>query len=447
MSRNRVWLGLLLGFCLSSTSASIAIAASSTQDPGVARAIDLLDSWSGDGAVLEQARHELDAVLASDPESAPAYREYARYFIATGGDAAFQLAEKAIDRSIELAPGFAEAFVLRGHLYTEMGRLGEADTALAQAEKLGTDDAWLQLNWGQLRLEQGRYEEASSRCGRVVATKPAKRKIRLAADECMIDYYKATGQRARVDEVYQRQLAFAPEVAWVHGNYAAYLLCTKDDYAAAEAQSRAALDRMEYGAARLILAATLYRKWAAGLDRKAPDVAQRAFDEAWSMTQTPPVQVIDRACTTSPAELAVLRAAYASGRQVTQTPADAIRRAAEDAPRGVIGMWELQVVASGRDARNIYLNSEADYRDPRNLTIRFDKSATAAFTKKFGQAPDVALKGKRIAIAGYAQQQRIDFLAGGNPTGKFYYQTHVAVIDPGQVFLVDEKAAGVLAAR
>ena len=50
------------------------------------------------------------------------------------------------------------------------------------------------------------------------------------------------------------------------------------------------------------------------------------------------------------------------------TPAEAIRRAAEAAPRGVEGRFTFTVKATGRaEGNRLFLNSEADYRDQRNI--------------------------------------------------------------------------------
>ena len=42
-------------------------------------------------------------------------------------------------------------------------------------------------------MEQGRYEEARTYCSKIVAQLPSKLKARLAADDCMIRFYRATG--------------------------------------------------------------------------------------------------------------------------------------------------------------------------------------------------------------------------------------------------------------
>ena len=50
------------------------------------------------------------------------------------------------------------------------------------------------------------------------------------------------------------------------------------------------------------------------------------------------------------------------------SPAQAVINAAE-IPAGVGGVFELVVRSTGRQGQFLYLHSEADYRDPRNLTI------------------------------------------------------------------------------
>lgn len=114
-------------------------------------------------------------------------------------------------------------------------------------------------------------------------------------------------------------------------------------------------------------------------------------------------------------------------------PEEAIQSAAAAAPRGVLGVFELRVKATGRQDGNVYLNSEGDYRDQRNLTIELRPSALGVLRAAYGADPDDYLIGKQIQVRGTARRIRIDFLAGGTPTGKYYYQTHVVVSDAGQI--------------
>lgn len=61
------------------------------------------------------------------------------------------------------------------------------------------------------------------------------------------------------------------------------------------------------------------------------------------------------------------------------TPEQAIHRAAEAAPSGVPGIYAMRVQATGRRGDRIFLNSELDYRDQRNLSIALLPQAWKAF--------------------------------------------------------------------
>jgi hypothetical protein len=103
------------------------------------------------------------------------------------------------------------------------------------------------------------------------------------------------------------------------------------------------------------------------------------------------------------------------------------------APRmGVTGVFALTVRGTGR-TEVVHLNSEADYRDPRNLSIAVAPAAAAELERILGSRPENALKGKRILVSGTAKRTRIDFTVHGRATGKYYYQTHVRVTDASQI--------------
>jgi len=121
------------------------------------------------------------------------------------------------------------------------------------------------------------------------------------------------------------------------------------------------------------------------------------------------------------------------GAEQTVTPERAVSLAAAAAPEGIDGVFELTVKATGRVNDTVYLNSEADYRDQRNLTIKIPPYVVAIYTNQFGVAPDVALKGKTIRVRGEAHRVTIWFYTNGVRTENYYYQTHVRLIDPRQI--------------
>jgi hypothetical protein len=114
-------------------------------------------------------------------------------------------------------------------------------------------------------------------------------------------------------------------------------------------------------------------------------------------------------------------------------PAEAIQRAAEAAPAGVPGTYALHVQATGTQDGYAYLNSELDYRDQRNLTVAISPSTARAMEANLGASPLDYYKGKDILVHGSAYRTKISITFGHRYTGKYYYQTHVRVVDPAQI--------------
>ncbi|RKF18211.1 hypothetical protein D6851_15485 [Altericroceibacterium spongiae] len=121
------------------------------------------------------------------------------------------------------------------------------------------------------------------------------------------------------------------------------------------------------------------------------------------------------------------------------TPEQAVINAAAVAPDGVKGIFELTVRGTGRDGGYLYLNSQKDYRDQRSLNIEISPSVQRELADRFGIDPRVYLAGKRIAVRGEAKRVLINFTYNGAPTGKYYYQTHIALSAPEDLTVAGEQ--------
>ena len=115
------------------------------------------------------------------------------------------------------------------------------------------------------------------------------------------------------------------------------------------------------------------------------------------------------------------------------TSMEAVMMAAQVAPRGVTGVFSVHVLAGDTIDGFTYLNSERDYRDQRNLTVRILPKAAAELTRQFGAPLEATLKGKHILVTGTAWRVQIGFYDEGKYTGKYYYQTHVIVERANQI--------------
>lgn len=110
-----------------------------------------------------------------------------------------------------------------------------------------------------------------------------------------------------------------------------------------------------------------------------------------------------------------------------------IRSAAEAAPDSVEGEYILNIKATGSQGPFVYLNTELDYRDQRSVNVSIHPSVIPLFEAKYGSHPQQFFLNKSISVTGQAKRVTISFNSQGKPTGKYYYQTHIRVMDISQI--------------
>ncbi|MEM4987538.1 ankyrin repeat domain-containing protein [Collimonas sp. H4R21] len=280
-----------------STAATKESVAQSKQD--VKAAGKLLDSWHGEGQLLEQAQQKLAEAIKLDPQNYFAFKELARlqvmagyingrnvrngiylYMVGNYSPGTLDAAEALVRESIRINPGFAEGYVYLGYIQMEQTKLDDAAKSLTQAEALGTDDPWLQLNWASLNNARGEFSTATARWQRVLKSGTSNKKALSSAYGFLIDSYKQTGDTDKVLALYKERIKLRPTNAWLLGDYAEYLGATLGRNDEAIEQANAALKIMDYGVGRRILAYALYRKWADMVAQDAGNDAEKYFQSA-----------------------------------------------------------------------------------------------------------------------------------------------------------------------
>jgi hypothetical protein len=113
-----------------------------------------------------------------------------------------------------------------------------------------------------------------------------------------------------------------------------------------------------------------------------------------------------------------------------------IHDAAEAAPKGVSGKYLLNIKATGEEKGIVYLNTEDDYRDPRNVTVAIHPKIVSDLTQKFGGDLQTVLLGKSLSVEGTAKRIKINFISGNRPPTKYYYQTHIRIKSTDQIDLI-----------
>ena len=117
---------------------------------------------------------------------------------------------------------------------------------------------------------------------------------------------------------------------------------------------------------------------------------------------------------------------------------DAVLQAAAHPNTGVSATFHMTVRSVGESNGNVFLNSELDYRDQRNLAISMSRQIAMELMRLYGGSIETLLQGKMILVSGDAQRVRVDFLVNDRPSGKYYYQTHVNVRRVDQIQLQPE---------
>jgi hypothetical protein len=116
-----------------------------------------------------------------------------------------------------------------------------------------------------------------------------------------------------------------------------------------------------------------------------------------------------------------------------------IAAAAEASPDKVSGVFQLKIQAAGSDRKRIFLNTELDYRDPRNITLVLNPSVIPSLENKYGSDLESVIIGKTLKVSGQAQMVRINFTSQGRRTNKYYYQTHIHIDNLAQLKIAETR--------
>jgi len=250
-------------------------------NPEVDNAKELLDGWSGQPSLLIKARKELEHALSVDHNDYQALKQLARcqmdegyinsqnvtyqhnvYKIGNFVPGTLDKADATVRESIRINPKFAEGYVLLGYIQFQQQKLDEAANTLAYAEKLGTNDPWLQLNWAGVDYAKGEYAAGNNRVESVLRSGSTNHNVLNTAYTYLISGYIKTKEYDKPVALYEERIKQDPYNAWLRGNFAQYLTDTLGRNDEAIAQARLALKIMDYGIGERTLATALYRKWA-----------------------------------------------------------------------------------------------------------------------------------------------------------------------------------------
>ncbi|MFC3194921.1 hypothetical protein ACFODZ_11785 [Marinicella sediminis] len=107
------------------------------------------------------------------------------------------------------------------------------------------------------------------------------------------------------------------------------------------------------------------------------------------------------------------------------------------APDGLTGEFKLHIKNSGKQLARLFLNTQEDYRDRRNITVTLLPSFQEAFQKKYNENIRSYFEDHTILVRGEAKRMKVWFFSNGRRTEKYYFQTHIIVSDLDQITRLD----------
>jgi len=125
-----------------------------------------LNDWTGEYEKLLKSKEMIESLIENQPRFLPVYIEKARYTISmgySGNNNSREYNKIALDilQDIQaMNSKYPKSYVLAGHVYTNLGEYSSARNSLLIADKLGTSDPWLHINWATLLIIERNYKEA-----------------------------------------------------------------------------------------------------------------------------------------------------------------------------------------------------------------------------------------------------------------------------------------------
>ncbi|RMB55846.1 hypothetical protein C8J44_1110 [Sphingomonas sp. PP-CE-3A-406] len=131
----------------------------------------------------------------------------------------------------------------------------------------------------------------------------------------------------------------------------------------------------------------------------------------------------------------IVATATAESATIPMSPPQAIALAEAHPNRATTGVFAMKVAAAERRPNALYLNSDADYRSPNDITFNITPIVADMLEKRLGSKPENALIGKNITVKGELKLLPVANMLAGQPRSLNRYQHTVFVRDASQIVI------------
>ena len=220
-----------------------------------AQAMQLLDAWNGESAVLSQAEKLLNDATGANANFASAHAGLARLAYKRiqqsgnrGNDALVQTLKSELARAFELDPETPDAHVLKGWIAVAQHDDAHALESVARARKAAPTSPRVLLLAAQLAIDGSDGEEAKKDLTQLLSTDIDSAMAVLAYRE-LVDAYALDNDIGAQDTLHQRIVAIAPSTSGDLARYSNFLRET-GDYDHAIQVAKTAIARADNDASR-----------------------------------------------------------------------------------------------------------------------------------------------------------------------------------------------------
>ncbi|MEG3162578.1 hypothetical protein U1763_18915 [Sphingomonas sp. LB2R24] len=131
----------------------------------------------------------------------------------------------------------------------------------------------------------------------------------------------------------------------------------------------------------------------------------------------------------------VVATATAANATLPMSPPQAIALAEAHPNRATTGVFAMKVAAAERRPNALYLNSDADYRSPNDITFNITPIVAKMLEKRLGSKPEDALIGKNVIFKGELKLLPVANMVAGRLRSFNRYQHTVFVHDASQIVI------------